>query len=161
MVEFDTTVDNWLQVRVDLVAWWFTRWECVNGIQWSWVLILLWLFFYSNSKKPFRSEPDEVMLHLTSEYNDEQHQILRIALLIEVSWIAILSHLKINILWLYNLWFEFLKILNSIKKFWNMQYLNRRKLCALLRCYIFVMPKYIAFNSQLFLWRTFPYISSE
>ena len=39
--EIGVAVRSWLWVRVKLMAWWLSRLERLNGIQWSWVQISL------------------------------------------------------------------------------------------------------------------------
>ena len=51
--EIGVAVQSWLWVKVELMAWQLSRLEHLNGIQWSWVQILLRLTFYSYFKEPF------------------------------------------------------------------------------------------------------------
>ena len=43
-------VQSWLWVRVELIVWWLSWLERLNGIQWSWVQIPLMPNFYSYFK---------------------------------------------------------------------------------------------------------------
>ena len=43
-------------VRVELMAWWLSQLECLIGMQWLWVQILLRLTFYGYFKESFSGE---------------------------------------------------------------------------------------------------------
>ena len=50
--QIGVAVQSWLWVWVDIMAWWLSRLECLNGIQCSWVQIPLKPTFYSFFKNP-------------------------------------------------------------------------------------------------------------